>query len=283
MRVTTRSGVAEYQGVRPSMEDCYVIDSPTCMPGELYAVLDGHGGGEASALCAQNLPRTMCKHIARTPQQGGMLVSMARTFEDLDKQVAAGIATDAGTTCSAALHVGGGDWWTANVGDSAVLWVPDQGNAHMWTTFHRPEDDYERTRIQKSGGLLINYSGLRVRGNRKHLAVSRALGDHSMKYSSKMPYYNAQTTRVKPGSVEDLLVSWVPDVKQHRTDVPGHLVVACDGLWDYVQTDYVTSAIRRGFQGGESPSQLAQRMIETAKAGQTRDNVTALVVRVDIG
>lgn len=104
-------------------------------------------------------------------------------------------------------------------GDSQAL-IARVGNVRQIVKKHSPEDASEKKRIEKFGGVVINWgNSCRVNGA---LSVSRAIGDKEYK-----PYISAE-----------------PDIE--CIDLDGEedfIVLGCDGLWDNLSEDDVAITV----------------------------------------
>lgn len=86
----------------------------------------------------------------------------------------------------------------------------------------------EQKRIENSGGYVMCIGGVpRVNGQ---LLVSRAIGDNGMK---------------------DVVIA-VPDIQTITiTDDDDFLIMACDGVWDYVNEEEVADMVYKMLQNNE--------------------------------
>lgn len=78
-------------------------------------------------------------------------------------------------------------------------------------------------------------------------------------------------------------VSCEPDIYEVPGLRSGALVVlACDGLWDVMTTEEVTSFVRKRFRGTDDIdlSQLASALVHASLKKKSRDNVTVLIAQV---
>ncbi|XP_057332956.1 serine-rich adhesin for platelets-like isoform X2 [Microplitis mediator] len=113
----------------------------------------------------------------------------------------------------------------------------------------------EKDRIEKMGGLILHYGMWRVNGD---LAVSRAIGDPKYK-----PYVTSE-----------------PEIYSGVLDgTEDFLIIACDGLWDYVNeitaAKLVYEQISRDCYNLEAVSQY---LGDYSKSQGSSDNITIIVV-----
>lgn len=190
-----------------------------------FAVYDGHGGREAVDYIERNLHRQLARQLktGQNPQQ-----ALQAAFLETDAQMQATRQyQDCGSTVVSALlrpsesRAGQRDLHISNVGDArAVLAVsgpPHSGqllSAVRLSRDHTPNDPSEADRVRRAGGAVFRG---RVDGQ---LAVSRAIGDHSLKRSG----VSAQPHQLH-----------MPLTKDHK-----FVVLACDGLWDVMTDTYGT-------------------------------------------
>ena len=247
----------------------YMEDAHTVIPdleGLLYCgMYDGHGGSAAVEFVQAQL------HVALAAELraggGGQLgrnatdvhAAFARSFAKVDRMLMQTGAFSCGTTAAvcllyrplatlAVLHV-------ANVGDSRALLVGCLG-AKRLSVDHRPDEEGERQRLQREG---IRVANGRVQGS---LAVSRALGDHSLK-------------SVQGG------VSCEPYCISHSVEPDDlALVLASDGLWDFVTDEDVHAAVIRGLDATPPvpAADIAESLVRLALTKGSRDNVGVLLV-----
>lgn len=132
---------------------------------------------------------------------------------------------DSGCTAVVCL-LHGRDLYVANAGDSRCV-ISRNGKAIEMSLDHKPEDDEESTRIVKAGGR-VTLDG-RVNGG---LNLSRALGDHAYKTNLELP-------------AEAQMISALPDVKKLIiTPEDEFMVLACDGIWNYMSSGEVVDFVR---------------------------------------
>jgi serine/threonine protein phosphatase PrpC len=134
---------------------------------------------------------------------------------------------------------------------------------------HKPNEPKEKARIEAAGG--------RIRGKGKsdtaridgHLAVSRGLGDFRYKSDRKL-------------GVDEQKVTCSPDIYEMSDLEPGTLVVlACDGLWDVMSTEDVTSLVssRVNDESNHDLADIARDLVNTSLKKKSGDNVTVLLAQ----
>lgn len=152
----------------------------------------------------------------------------------------------------------------ANAGDSRAI-LARNGVALPLSFDHKPANDVEAVRVDKSGGFVRNG---RVDGD---LAVSRAFGDFSYK---KNESFNANEKHLR--------VSVVPDILVHTRDATKdeYIVLACDGIWDRLTNRDCAKLVRRLIQedGETDVGLVCEEVIDTCLELDSRDNMTCCVV-----
>lgn len=165
-----------------------------------------------------------------------------------------------GTTAVVAL-VGTRMIYVANCGDSRAV-LSRHGQAVPLTEDHKAAREDETARVEAAGGQILFWNGVRVMGL---LAVSRAIGDHSLR-----PYVIAEPE--------------VTIINRQKGDEL--LVLASDGLWDVMSNQEACTLAKkcllRARQRGssrQSAARVAATVLTRAAVDRgSRDNVTVVVV-----
>ncbi|XP_066995659.2 probable protein phosphatase CG10417 [Anabrus simplex] len=174
---------------------------------------------------------------------------------------------DSGCTAVVAL-LRGRDLYVANAGDSRCV-LSHKGKAVDMSVDHKPEDDEERERILNAGGK-VTLDG-RVNGG---LNLSRAFGDHAYK----------QNVHLSP---EEQMITASPDIKKcviHPAE-NDFMVLACDGIWNYMSSQQVVDFVRKRLPHTEKLSTICEELFDHCLAPNTLgdgtgcDNMTAVIVK----
>ncbi|XP_046484325.1 uncharacterized protein [Neodiprion pinetum] len=246
---------------RRKMEDRHVVihDLHTIFsiqddsPGHYYAVFDGHAGQDAAVYCAAHLHQYLAEsnHYPTDPERAlrdAFLTTDAHFIEKSNKQ-----NLNSGTTAVCAL-LSKRKLYIAWVGDSQAV-LAKRGQITQLVNPHKPDRDDERERVNDMGGAVIHWGIWRVNGQ---LAVSRAIGDVQYK-----PY-----------------VTGDPDIRCIPLDgTEDFLIVACDGLWDYVSEAMATTLVYQQLR--DDPRDLevvSQRLVYFARSQGSTDNISTIVV-----
>lgn len=138
---------------------------------------------------------------------------------------------DSGCTAVVAL-LHGKDLYVANAGDSRCV-VCRNGKSLDMSIDHKPEDNLEYTRIKNAGGR-VTMDG-RVNGG---LNLSRAIGDHAYKMKKDLP-------------AQEQMISAQPDIKKITiTDEDEFMILACDGIWNSLNSQQVIDFIKKRITEG---------------------------------
>jgi protein phosphatase 1L len=158
----------------------------------------------------------------------------------------------------------------ANVGDSRAVLCR---NATAWelTRDHKPNDPYEKSRIEALGGEVVwcgetNKRGepilergiYRVNGN---LALSRAIGDRS-----ERPHVTAEP---------EIVSATILDGQDE------FIILATDGLWDVMDSGDAVGFVLSLQEEGHDRKKIATLMVEEALRRGTYDNITVLIIWLD--
>jgi protein phosphatase 2C family protein 2/3 len=245
-------GVCCYIGRRREMEDAYVTAffdfavRGKVYPIQLFGILDGHGGTDASFYVMDNLERKLHEMLTTFCANGltdeAIWNALKMTFVELNKGLG---ECESGTTATVAIILDG-KLWTANVGDSKT--ILDSG-IQLSEDAKLTDPRYQKG-IVKRGGFV--FEG-RINGV---LAVARALGDCDVRGVNARPKITSYSLSAIPRG--------------------SHLILACDGIYDVSSTRQVAAAVRG--HGEQSATELAKNIVYSAFRAGSRDNLSALVV-----
>lgn len=174
---------------------------------------------------------------------------------------------DSGCTVVVAL-IKNSKLYVASAGDSRCIIIKRNGECVPMSYDHKPEDIWERRRIQSAGGRVMDG---RVNGG---LNLSRAFGDFTYKQSTLV----AQNQMITP----------LPDVRLATLDPKKieYIFLACDGIWNSMKNQEVTDFIQKIAQTSENNLvdiciQLFRNCIapKTDGDGTGCDNMTCILAR----
>ncbi|XP_011706625.1 PREDICTED: protein phosphatase 1L [Wasmannia auropunctata] len=144
----------------------------------------------------------------------------------------------------------------ANVGDSRGVMCDEKGNAIPLSFDHKPQQERERKRINKAGGLVTFNGVWRVAGI---LATSRALGDYPLK--------DKKLVIADP----DILTF---DLNDHN---PMFIILASDGLWDTFTNEEAVTFIKERIN---EPHFGAKSITLQSFYRGSADNITVIVINL---
>jgi len=249
------------------------------IPQQTYiGVFDGHGG----TLCAQEASDELHKIIAENMggKGGDCCEALRKAFLQFDAQFKESAQKDRNTSGSVACCVIIEDrtLYVANIGDCAAV-LCRGGDAILLSDEHPPKNQEERERIEKAGGT-VSMDG-RLNGD---LAVSRAFGDlifsdlkvksDKVDQSPTVPPTPSQHEGVKAKGLTAM-----PVIKKHYLcDEDEFLIVACDGVFDYIDYKNSVQTVRRNLRRYNDVERANNRLVQFAAAVPSMDNMTAVLV-----
>jgi len=130
------------------------------------------------------------------------------------------------------------------------------------TKDHKPNDKEEILRVLAAGSHVTRN---RVGGI---LALSRAMGDFSLKKSLRLPYDPVNGA-----------VCALPDVQVGHISPNSFasIILGCDGLWDVMSSEEAIQIAETALDNKENP---AEKLVHVAFAKMSSDNLTCLFVRL---
>ncbi|CAM9522550.1 unnamed protein product [Scytosiphon promiscuus] len=252
----------------------------------LFGVFDGHGGKAVAEFCKERLPGL----LAASPdiRAGNWKDGFPRVYHALDALLASGEGQEkaGGWGGSKVDGIGVGctivtalldrkrrqaSCYVAHAGDSRCV-LCRAGRAVQLTRDHKPGMSSEYARIVAAGGH-VSRAG-RVNDN---LNLSRAIGD--------MVYKRNHLRQAK-----DQIISAEPDVCRFLV-TPGvdeFLILACDGVWEMMNTTQVVTFVRSGLRAGMPPREVCESLLDACLSPDPKgtryagcDNMTVLLVLLD--
>jgi serine/threonine protein phosphatase PrpC len=254
-------GVCHCIGRRPTMEDAHLATSFSLnirgktYPVQLFGIFDGHGGSRAAEFVRTHLKLELQRTLREFATEGLSDPAIWNALKITCAKLHAKFRGSEGTTAAIAMILDG-KLWTANVGDSRAI----LDNGVQLTEDAKPNDPYYKKGIEKLGGYVTSMFGWphsvpRINGN---LAVARAIGDHGITGVIERPKIIGRPLSEFPKG--------------------SHLILACDGIFDVASTRQVAAAVRA--RRTESAQDLAMNIVYSAYEAMSRDNLSALVVKL---
>ena len=245
-------GVCSVQGRRPYQEDEYSVrpnlgNSKT----HLYAIYDGHAGGQCSKMISTILPDNLARDTSFHTDMVTALQKAYYSSNDEFLKIAERLKLHDGSTGITSV-IRDLKLTIANVGDCRAVLIRN-GTAKQLTIDHKPTDPEEQKRIASYGGSVVYCMGVaRVNGV---LAVSRAFGNRSIRHV------------IRPD----------PDIFCiNLMDGDDYFIQASDGMWDVLHNKDVLE-ISRKFSN-EGSQRIAEELVSRALSRGTSDNTTAVVL-----
>jgi len=266
------------QGLRDTQEDrCVVMldlnsknndnknnDIDLLQKFSLVCIFDGHNGSKCSHYLSKEIPKLIVQNIKSLHRNS--IDTFKEISKTIDEQICSVLRKDddpSGSTGVILLYDGKKRLLTvANVGDSMCV-LSRAGRAVMTHTMHRLDSIAERTRVEKSGGLIINN---RVNGI---LAITRAYGDVPFKDSTD--------------SITNGPIISVPEI---YTEIitPGTEfgILACDGLWDVITPQNAVNFVRKKLNMKCNLKEITRLLTLEALREGSIDNVTIAIITFNL-
>eukprot|EP00924_Labyrinthula_sp_SR-Ha-C_P003742 maker-scaffold_3-snap-gene-3.7-mRNA-1 protein AED:0.61 eAED:0.68 QI:0/0/0/1/1/1/3/0/409 len=257
-----------------------------------FGVLDGHG--KDGATVAQEAHDSLKKKIQRHKENRNdnkvedeekkenldpvhfAVRKCTKLFEDIHNDIKKKLTSKAkwsGTTCTLCMLTAE-LLFVVNVGDSEAVHIHslDSTDYNTFTTLHRPLIEEEQLRVEAAGGRVdtntgrIYFQEFKLPG----LAISRALGDWGGSEIGIIP-----TPSVKPIPLAELY-SFLSIYYSSKT-TPSAIVVASDGLWDFVKKEEVADLVNCSVYAEQAAKKIVKRSISKQNE-KLCDNVSVVVV-----
>lgn len=256
-------GACANKGRRISMEDKHVIiedlnaylglEDAHYPSQAFFAVYDGHGGVEAAEYTRTHLHA----NIALSPLfKSDPERAIVEGFSITDKNFLRWAEWDgivSGCTCVVSL-MRGSTLHTAWLGDSQAILSRRGMSTLTLCQPHKPERADERARIEGLGGVVVWHGAWRVNGV---LSVARAIGDRQLK---------------------KYVVSDCDIISTTLTGDERFLCLACDGLWDVMDSRGIVEFVDRHVEEGKENGTVAQGLVKHALELGSGDNISIIVV-----
>lgn len=252
--------IKEDIGKRYYMEDRHVIAEKGGL--FMYAIFDGHSSSKMSSYLEQNFPNFLLNRVLTVSNRSPTEIKekIRRAFLDFDS-IMFNERIKGGSTSIVVLRIKNVLYF-ANLGDSRAI-VNCDGKLTFETIDHKPEKIRERARIYSSGGFVANVRGIhRVNGS---YSLSRAFGDYGLK--KKRGKYMGMNSIMSPE----------PDVYDYKMSKKCSIILACDGVWDVLDSKEVVKLIR----DKKVVNSCDKILNEAIRKGST-DNITIMIVPLRI-
>ena len=210
-------------------------------------VFDGHVGKESAFISADAFSTLLPKHVSPYFYEDNKTLKkqIKQTFSYVNDELRRRLVKD-GTT-AVIVGLSKNKIFSANVGDSLALLVNSESSMFL-TKVHRPTNSKEYEKLKRQNKNVSD--DWRVDGK---LCVSRSLGD----------FWCCGGMYETPS----VLVSPIPDDSVA-------VVVACDGLWDYIDEGSVCNVVR----SVNNITDAAKILQDIAFASGSHDSISVVVV-----
>ncbi|KAH7307828.1 hypothetical protein KP509_22G079500 [Ceratopteris richardii] len=280
------------QGSRPEMEDSIVIRSDGLQGFSYAAVLDGHAGFSS----VEFLREELFKECAAATENGLLLhnhktdlssiqSALTKAFLQADNRLLSWLegvteGQESGSTATV-MFLGANCLIVAHVGDSRVV-IARGRNADIIGSNHRPYGKSktalaEIKRIRQAGGWINNG---RVCGI---LSVSRAFGDIKLKTLRQEMLEEGVKRGIwtnKFASRIEFNGDWVtaaPDVFQIALEDADFIILASDGLWDYIGSTEAVQFVRKQLREHGNVQRACEGLAKLALDKNGQDNVSVVI------
>lgn len=252
-------------GRRESNEDHEVIflnideSNQGLSPINFFCVCDGHGGDWVSSFVCKNLPKYYTDKNVPPPFTKEYHEKVFKIIQNQLLSNPKGYSN--GSTCltnimyryNNEIHMN-----VLNLGDSRMVIVYNDYSCKQITTDHKPDEPNERARLERIGGNIVkDDEGTYRIGD---LSLSKAFGD-----GDHEPY-----------------ISQVPDVYYKKiTKETKYIVMACDGLWDVIETNELGNEIKHIIEKSQTQEvNMAVELANVALNKNSTDNITIIVIEM---
>ncbi|KAL2249077.1 protein phosphatase 2C 57 isoform X1 [Sesamum indicum] len=291
-----RWGSVKLKGAREEMEDDVVIVQSDALDGFSFAaVFDGHAGFSSVEFLREELYRECVAAL----QDGRLLKgkdvkaikqALQEAFENADAKLLKRLETngegdESGSTATA-IFIRNDMLFISHVGDSCLV-LSRSGKAEILTDSHRPYGNnkvslQEIRRIREAGGWIVNG---RICGD---ISVSRSFGDMRFKTKkNEMLRKGVEEGRWSEKFASRIqlkgdFVTALPDVFQVELGSDAEFIVlASDGLWDYVNSSDAINFIRNQLRQHGDVQMASEALAQMALNRRSQDNIS--IVIADLG
>lgn len=272
-------GVAFHQGLRPYMEDRFMVAKGLLhrSPYRLAAVFDGHGGSHIAELLTKSFQPALEKafHDLAASVRENEISSDYLIFNALKLACTAcdaefkGAQYSAGSTAIFSLSIDG-DLWIGCVGDSRAILCKNNGKAEQLSedghaqssSLDQESTDSYKSSVHKRGGFIERRSStFRINGM---LHPARAFGNARLVSTSDSPTF-VVSARPK--------ITKIPASEIKADDF---LILCSDGLTAVGSSASIRNVARLAPK--QTPAGIAEHLIQTALGANADDNITVMVI-----
>lgn len=222
----------------------------------LLGIYDGHGGSKVSEYLEKNIPLYYCDKENKPPFS---YEYHTNTFETIQKKILENsYGYSMGSTCLLNIIYKYKDNYHMNIvnlGDSRLTIIYKNGLSKQITIDHKPDDDKEKTRIEKLGGdVYLDSENVYRIGD---LSLARSFGD-----GDNAPY-----------------ISQKPDVYYKKIcPETKYIIMGCDGLWDVIKNEELYLLLEQ-FKNNNIENLASSLAKECLERGST-DNISIIITEI---
>jgi len=298
---TLSFGVICFRGYYPDTpykanQDEYAVMTPVKFGHSdkaLFGVFDGHGhvGEKCARFAMSQLPPAIVATADKFTSDAAIKASLSKTFVDVNKKLHMAADIDdtlSGTTAVVAI-VTNNTLWVGNVGDSRAIIVKEEGGvlvAKPLSTDQTPYRRDERARVRKCGARVLNMDqleGLEAIHDDWDMNSGDEVdegGDPPRIWSQDGAYPGTAFTRSFGDSIaEELGVFAEPEtIKYEMTPADKYLIVASDGVWEFLTNKQVVDISRKAVDPQEAACLLWKESYREWITKEVRtDDITVIV------
>lgn len=262
--------VCAMQGYRANMEDCHLVELlfKNHSNYSLFAIFDGHNGRKAAQYLTKHLVNNLDKLSSLDNN-----IDIQNVILTMDKEFCKSIDGENGSTIVFALVKVMNDndkqyelriFWA---GDSRAILIRnnDCTTFKQLTIDHRPDNPFEKERIELAQGIIIN--------NRvdSKLAVSRAFGDCNLKNNDKLLFSKQRVT------------SLLQFTERIICNINDTLFLFCDGLVEYLTNRELIYNLYKHIPLYQDPVYALGYLFDEILDGGSKDNMSAIMINFKSG
>lgn len=252
------------KGRRDSNEDHHTLimnidnKDENLNPINFFGIYDGHGGDAVSDHIHKVLPLHYMNKENKFPFTRDFHVKKCKELQD--EILKSEYGYNQGSACIYTIlykHDNEIHLNTINLGDSRLCIVYDTYKVKQITTDHKPDETNEEKRILAlNGDIYTDTEGVIRIGD---LSVSKSFGD-----GDNAPY-----------------ISQVPDCFYNKiTNNTKYVVLACDGLWDEIESKDLGNVIKDINSKNIKNVNLASELANYALKKGSTDNISVIVIEI---
>lgn len=278
------TGHAEAQGPRPSMEDAHF--SIPLENGTLVGVLDGHGGIAVANFASMKFQALFPQILQKN--EGNVHQTLEEVFLIIQEEIIKNTQFNqvGSTAVICYIEKSTNRIYTATLGDSeANIYRIIDGHCisiplscvRDWTSKRDEKRAAKATEGEYKMPILQFWQvyGLHPKERRVNEKTASWLSDNTFHGVNVSRAFGDQSNNI--GRAFNAVVA-KPKITILSLEPGDILVLACDGLKDYVEESAIVSCIEKSVAA--TPDEISKILINLALSHSTEDNVTALTVKI---